>query len=274
MSEELKPCPFCGSKNLSTSAYDVQPDNFHNAYVTCGDCEAQGAQAFTLDGWLSSKDEAISEAATAWNRRTPAEQPAPASTGREHDDGCDYSTSQLPTRCTCKPRSAPVAARELDVEAERREFLRVYMREYPTRTERDAYKAFEVDAGTMWLAARSAAQGTAPVPADAFCDANCVWTDHHKDCPLGTQAAPVSTEQAGDAWISVEDQLPEAGKWVIVSHRTEYVNAPPQQSVSTALFDGAYWWNHGHHIYTPTHWQSMPAAPSPNNSPVGADRRE
>lgn len=95
MSTELKACPFCGSTNLSTDSYSVQPDNFHSAYVECDDCEARGSNALTLEGWLSSKDEAISEAAIAWNRRpapaqgalTDAEIDALAAEHSDYEDG-------------------------------------------------------------------------------------------------------------------------------------------------------------------------------------------
>lgn len=69
MSEELKPCPFCGCTTLSIYAWDIQPDDFHSAHVSCCDCEARGPEANTADGWLPSKDEAKEEATILWNRR-------------------------------------------------------------------------------------------------------------------------------------------------------------------------------------------------------------
>jgi len=74
--KELKPCPFCGGTDLSIETNSVQPDDFHDAYVYCVDCDAQGRHAMTLEGWLSSKDEAKVEAVVAWNRRAPAPQAA------------------------------------------------------------------------------------------------------------------------------------------------------------------------------------------------------
>jgi Lar family restriction alleviation protein len=70
MSDELKPCPFCGSTNLSIETNSVQPDDFHDGHVVCDDCDASGRHAMTLEGWLSSKAEAKEEAIEAWNRRT------------------------------------------------------------------------------------------------------------------------------------------------------------------------------------------------------------
>lgn len=69
MSEKLLPCPFCGGTDLSVQTYDVQPDNYHGGYVTCIDCDAQGAGAITLNGWLGSPEEASNAAVTAWNTR-------------------------------------------------------------------------------------------------------------------------------------------------------------------------------------------------------------
>ncbi len=68
---ELLPCPFCGSSDLHVSAYSVQPDDYHGGYVSCIECDAQGAGAISLDGWLSNPGEAEAAARTAWNTRTP-----------------------------------------------------------------------------------------------------------------------------------------------------------------------------------------------------------
>lgn len=71
MSTELNllPCPFCESDNLSIDTNCVMPDDYHDAWVRCDDCDAEGRHAMTLEGWLSSKDEAKAEAVVAWNRR-------------------------------------------------------------------------------------------------------------------------------------------------------------------------------------------------------------
>jgi Lar family restriction alleviation protein len=69
---ELKPCPFCGGDELHIETNSVQPDDFHDAYVVCEDCDAQGRHAMTLGGWLPSKDDAKAEAVIAWNSRSAA----------------------------------------------------------------------------------------------------------------------------------------------------------------------------------------------------------
>ena len=104
------------------------------------------------------------------------------------------------------------------------------------------------------LAARNAAQSTQP------------------------ESAQVSTEQAGDAWISVEDRLPKPYEEVIVwPHPTDYCMTAEFYGRSAS---GRPVWKYGEYengwghsnveITAPvTHWQPKPAAPSPNNSPVG-----
>jgi len=74
---KLLPCPFCGGTDLSIETNSVQPDDFHDAWVNCGECNADGRHAMTLEGWLPSKAEAKEEAVVAWNRRAAlASRPA------------------------------------------------------------------------------------------------------------------------------------------------------------------------------------------------------
>jgi|GEM_PF-3310547 len=103
-STELLPCLHCGGTNLSTDAYSVQPDNFHSAYIECGDCEARGPNALTVDGWLSSKEEAISEAIAAWNLRAPAQEQA-----KPHDTDCP-ARSGSPCVCYVGEQAKPSEA--------------------------------------------------------------------------------------------------------------------------------------------------------------------
>lgn len=55
--EELKPCPFCGSSNVTL--YEMNP----NSYARCRDCGAEGSLCGSHD-----------KAAAAWNRRTNAKE--------------------------------------------------------------------------------------------------------------------------------------------------------------------------------------------------------
>lgn len=57
MSEELKPCPFCGSKDILESGYQVN-------WITCLNCECDGPLEKT-------KQEAIK----AWNKRVKEAPP-------------------------------------------------------------------------------------------------------------------------------------------------------------------------------------------------------
>lgn len=56
MSEELKPCPFCGGKNLYRHK---DSDGLGQTWVWCADCGASGPVK-----------EERSHAIEAWNRRT------------------------------------------------------------------------------------------------------------------------------------------------------------------------------------------------------------
>lgn len=58
MSEDLKPCPFCGSKNIRFK-------DTRGWLETCGECEDCGALG--PDGDIDD----VSSAVAAWNTRTP-----------------------------------------------------------------------------------------------------------------------------------------------------------------------------------------------------------
>lgn len=180
-------------------------------------------------------------------------QPTPASTGREPIGYVSANTMEdlrrgnsvmaaILTRndvagVDCALYAAPVAARELDVEAEYREFNEWF--------ERAKFGGMRESMWTAWeaRAARSAAQSP----------------------------APVSTEQAGDAWISVEDRLPPRYR------RAYLVYTPANKCVVTGHVsindEGQEQWYHfasGRYIAEQvSHWMELPVAPSPNNSPVG-----
>lgn len=61
MENELKPCPFCGSKKLCVSF-----DDYNNSIVYCRKCGAEGPK---IDRGPCYEDEAIE----AWNRRAEEE---------------------------------------------------------------------------------------------------------------------------------------------------------------------------------------------------------
>lgn len=67
MSEELKPCPFCGSPDLEILpewSDDINPMRVIAYFVHCKDCLAQGRMTYPI-GWCESELAAIQ----AWNDR-------------------------------------------------------------------------------------------------------------------------------------------------------------------------------------------------------------
>jgi len=193
MSEELKPCPFCGGP--------AELRKTPNMYMV--ECANAGCGS-NPDVLQILKQDAIA----AWNCR------------------------------------APVAARELDVEAERLQTFEQWWATPTTSTAAPYTFMHEQSARAAWLAARSAAQSL---------------------------SAPVSTEQAGDAWIDLKQRKPRDWEQVLVSLDNGTVTVGMRGSMgwhweeSDAPEDAEA---------TATHWKPWPVAPSPNNSPVGADRRE
>lgn len=70
MTEELKPCPFCGSENWWThEVWNRHTDHAQGYYVECYDCGAmKGAMMYengTWDGYYKTREEAIED----WNTR-------------------------------------------------------------------------------------------------------------------------------------------------------------------------------------------------------------
>jgi Lar family restriction alleviation protein len=55
--QELKPCPFCASRDLSVDTLGTQDRPFYA--VSCGDCEATGPLARSYEGSVE-----------AWNKRS------------------------------------------------------------------------------------------------------------------------------------------------------------------------------------------------------------
>ena len=68
---ELLPCPFCASTNLRIehNRVNMRPSDYFGAWVRCDGCDAQGRDGITLEGWLSSREEAARYAVIAWNTR-------------------------------------------------------------------------------------------------------------------------------------------------------------------------------------------------------------
>lgn len=227
--------------------------------------------------------------------RTRAE-PTPASTWRDaEEDFKDWMRGRGPLGAGAVPeriffaghsygsRSTPVAARELDVEAERREFEALIIPEWSRETEIDN------DGDTVYVedwmqgafigyqlgrAARSAAQSTAQKIVNVedklhalHAEADELGAALDRDIAhYGSGGAPVSTEQAGDAWIDLKQRKPRDWEQVLVALDNGTVTAGMRGSMgwhweeSDAPEDAEA---------TATHWKPWPTAPSPNNSPVG-----
>jgi Lar family restriction alleviation protein len=62
----LLPCPFCGHTDTDDVLY-CAVDEYHRAYVTCSNCFAEGP---VVNGKEIGSDEAIEQAAAAWNQRS------------------------------------------------------------------------------------------------------------------------------------------------------------------------------------------------------------
>lgn len=95
MNEELKPCPFCGSKKLKIQGTHGrigatgtdEPVTRETYSVRCNVCHARGGavggkviltrlrlRESELPNWASSKDSLKEKAIGAWNRRASDEQ--------------------------------------------------------------------------------------------------------------------------------------------------------------------------------------------------------
>lgn len=107
MSEQLKPCPFCGENAGVHHAYDE--DGCYWAYVKC-----QGCGVRTSGKWISNRNDACpifyAEVRDAWNRRTPPAQAldvdALANFIREIDGRHDIGAGAL-AECICERFATP-----------------------------------------------------------------------------------------------------------------------------------------------------------------------
>lgn len=69
LNNELKPCPFCGGKEIRQAGYFEHDEFVH--FVFCNDCGARTKPAFRSRGSGAAVRMFFEEkAAEAWNRRT------------------------------------------------------------------------------------------------------------------------------------------------------------------------------------------------------------
>ena len=64
---KLKPCPFCGSENITPNFYDYLFEQTRLYAAGCLDCEAVGSQ----------KNHSVQDAINAWNTRYDSAQDEP-----------------------------------------------------------------------------------------------------------------------------------------------------------------------------------------------------
>lgn len=66
MSEELKPCQFCGGAPTTTGPLEIGTSD---TYETCIECERCGFQISSNDGFSAGKESSRAKAVERWNRR-------------------------------------------------------------------------------------------------------------------------------------------------------------------------------------------------------------
>ncbi|MEQ1969350.1 Lar family restriction alleviation protein [Xenorhabdus nematophila] len=65
MTDELKPCPFCGSDDLCPDYEDRGSSHEYAAWINCGGCGVDGP----VTAWKFSYKEAADSAWELWNKR-------------------------------------------------------------------------------------------------------------------------------------------------------------------------------------------------------------
>lgn len=85
MSDELKPCPFCGSEAVHT-----ERSYFRDVLIYCENCDAY----FTVDSFAADKDDIVE----AWNRRAEPERKK----GKWEHDGSQWENRWLCSECGYK----------------------------------------------------------------------------------------------------------------------------------------------------------------------------
>lgn len=71
----LKPCPFCGSTNLTP--YTEHFGTFIRRWSGAIDCESCGVTMHSSSGYHTSEEDAEADAIAAWNTRAPQPSPVP-----------------------------------------------------------------------------------------------------------------------------------------------------------------------------------------------------
>jgi len=70
MTDESKPCPFCGDTELVPSFHTAQPHL--EVAMSCGGCDAEGPRVFVdAGGDVEQRSAALMEALKRWNIRKP-----------------------------------------------------------------------------------------------------------------------------------------------------------------------------------------------------------
>lgn len=68
---DLKPCPFCGSKNVNAEVF--KETESYDAFVECDECDARGPLEIRfwigVEGTKEEREQAIAAAIEAWNKR-------------------------------------------------------------------------------------------------------------------------------------------------------------------------------------------------------------
>ena len=260
--KQPKPCTVCNGQNYQ-----------------CHHCDGMGEEPRKIDHYADCKcilsqycdgkcnpvfaDQLPATAAT------PAEQPAPASTGREPLDVEFKRLADTILQATTNGArlealrsmaalfdslAAPVAARELDVEAERR----------AAQQENAEF--------TEWWSREQACPEHNLITENA---AHAAWQERGRRARSVAQSiAPVSTEQAGDAEDTARlNFMIEHEAWIAWSRDAESCRVfHHDEEGDTGPIMG----------WVPEAWSNSPRdaidkaralfAPSPNNSPVGADK--
>lgn len=126
MTDELKPCPFCGSTKIKTMRGDDFPDGYMDEDCFCEMCEKCGATGPTI--YRRQDDDDVD-----WNtRHTPAPQGDAAEAWVQLRDVCEghdhYDEMLVPLLDTIR---AALQQQTVDVEEIKRHILETFTKEIP-----------------------------------------------------------------------------------------------------------------------------------------------